>query len=213
MNALLYSPSGGGKTTNATLVAAPRRKKNLLICSDNSSIVLKNFERPNLDIQAVSRVQEFLDAYQTGAAAKKYDNIIVDNLSDLFDMWILELEDSKKYKDMRQAYQLVYQSLKRLTRESTRLDCNTVFTAWSNMTQITRPDGSLAQRLEPKIPSKVLDNIAGLCNVVGYINTREKDGKRIWYYSLKGGPLVMAKDQIACRDWCMPEDLFAEEKA
>jgi hypothetical protein len=39
-NALVYCKSGGGKTVNSTLVAAPKRGKNLLICTDNSSIVL-----------------------------------------------------------------------------------------------------------------------------------------------------------------------------
>ena len=62
-NALLYTQSGGGKTVNSTLVAATKRGKNLLICTDNSSIVLKNFERPNLEIQNVGNVKEFVEAY------------------------------------------------------------------------------------------------------------------------------------------------------
>ena len=58
-NALLYTQSGGGKTVNSTLVAAPKRKKNLLICTDNSSIVLKNFDRKNLTVQNVGTVKDF----------------------------------------------------------------------------------------------------------------------------------------------------------
>lgn len=212
MNALIYTQSGGGKTVNSTLVAAPTRKKNLLICTDNSHIVLHNFERPNLDIKPVTTVKEFYEAYEQGYQSKKYDNIVVDNLSDLFDMWILELDESEKFKDMRQAYQLVYQSLKRLSRESTRLDCNTVFTAWANQSTVTMGDGTQGIRLEPKIPAKVLDNVAGLCNVVAYINTTQKDGKTIWYYVMKGSPTLMAKDQIACREICMPQDLFIPKK-
>ena len=212
-NALIYTQSGGGKTVNSTLASAPKRGKNLLICTDNSSIVLQNFERPNLDIYNVSNVKEFVDAYRTGYESKKYDNIIPDNLSDLIDMWLLELDDSGKFKDFRQAYQLVYQSLKRLSRESTTLDCNTIFTAWSDNIEITLPSGEIATRLQPKIPAKILDNICGLMNVVAYINTAiDKDGNKRWYYVTEGKPTLMAKDQIACRKSCMPEDIFSAPK-
>ena len=208
-NALIFTQSGGGKTVNSTLVAAPKRKKNLLICTDNSSIVLKNFDRSNLMIQNVGTVKDFVDAYQEGYQSKKYDNIILDNLSDLIDMWLLELDASGKFKDFRQAYQLVYQSLKRLTRESTTLDCNTIFTAWSDTVEITLATGEVATRLQPKIPSKILDNICGLMNVVAYINTvTDKDGNKRWYYVTEGKPTLIAKDQIACRKSCMPEDIF-----
>ena len=208
-NALIFTQSGGGKTVNSTLVAAPNRKKNLLICTDNSSIVLNNFDRANLTIQNVGTVKDFVDAYQEGYQSKKYDNIILDNLSDLIDMWLLELDASGKFKDFRQAYQLVYQSLKRLTRESTTLDCNTIFTAWSDNVEIALPNGEVAVRTQPKIPAKILDNVCGLMNVVAYINTAtDKDGNKRWYYVTEGKPTLIAKDQIACRKSCMPEDIF-----
>ena len=214
-NALVYTQSGGGKTVNSTLVAATNRKKNLLICSDNSSIVLKNFDRKNLTIQNVGTVKDFIEAYQAGYQSKQYDNIILDNLSDLIDMWLLELEASGKFKDFRQAYQLVYQSLKRLSRESALLDCNTIFTAWSDNMEITLPTGEIAVRLQPKIPAKILDNVCGLMNVVAYINTGvDAEGNKRWYYVTEGKPTLMAKDQIGCRKSCMPEDIFnaAERK-
>ena len=208
-NALIYTQSGVGKTVNSTLVAAPKRKKNLLICSDNSSIVLKNFDRQNLTIQNVGTVKDFVEAYQAGYNSKQYDNIILDNLSDLIDMWLLELDASGKFKDFRQAYQLVYQSLKRLSRESAMLDCNTIFTCWSDNMEITLPTGEVAVRLQPKIPPKILDNVCGLMNVVAYINTAtDADGNKRWYYVTEGKPTLVAKDQIACRKSCMPEDLF-----
>ncbi len=213
-NALIYCKSGGGKTVNSTLVAATNRKKNLLICTDNSSIVLKNFDRPNLVIQNVGSVKEFVDAYRTGYESKQYDNIILDNLSDLIDMWLLELDASGKFKDFRQAYQLVYQSLKRLSRESTTLDCNTIFTAWCDMVDYPLPTGEVVNRLQPKLPPKILDNICGLMNVVGYINTAtDKDGQKRWYYVTEESATLYAKDQIACRKNCMPQDVFTVANA
>lgn len=219
-NALIYCQSGGGKTVNSTLVKVGKRGKNLLLCSDNSQVVLNNFERPNLDIQII---EHWLDTdYSTGKAqnnfnkqfeeaiaSQKYDTIIIDNVSDLFDMAILEMDDSGRYKDMRQAYQLVYQNLKRLVRIAGQVDCNVIFTAWRETEEITLPDGQRAMCIRPKLPMKILDNFLGLCNIVGYINTAEKNGEKRWYYHLEGSPTLHAKDQLHCRKTCLPEDLFS----
>lgn len=208
-NALLYTHSGGGKTVNSTLVPATERGKNLLICTDNSSIVLKNFERPNLEIQNVATVKEFFEEYRKGYESQKYDNIILDNLSDLIDMWLLELDESGKFKDFRQAYQLVYQQVKRLARDSGKLDCNVIFTAWSDIEEETLPTGEVIMRTKPQLPDKIRDNVCGHINVVAYICTgQDKGGNKRWYYVTENRDNLMAKDQIGCRKICMPEDLF-----
>ncbi len=218
-NALIYCQSGGGKTTNSTLVKVGKRGRNLLLCSDNSQVVLNNFERPNLDIQIIEnwmdkspdgRTQEnFNKQFEDAIASQKYDTIIVDNVSDLFDMAILEMDASGRYKDMRQAYQLVYQNLKRLVRTAGQVDCNVIFTAWHNTDEIALPDGTRATRTSPKLPMKILDNFLGLCNIVAYINTAEKNGEKRWYYHLEGSPTLYAKDQLHCRKSCLPEDIFS----
>lgn len=226
-NALIYAPSGGGKTVNSTLVKAPNRGKNLLLCSDNSNIVLRNFERVNLDQQTI---EHWMDTDKTGrpqvnlikqfdAAVEsgKYDNIIVDNVSDIFDMAILEMDESGRYKDMRQAYQTVYQGLKRLVRKAGQLDCNVIFTAWHEVDEIVTGSGEVKQRVKPKLPMKILDNFLGLCNVVAYVNSTEVDSKgnpipKRWFYVLSGSQTMYAKDQIHCRKACKPENIFEEEK-
>ncbi len=222
MNALVYAPSGGGKTVNSTLVAAPNRGRNLLMCSDNSQVVLNNFQRKNLDILVVKRwvkeqknpndAEYFAALFDKAVESKKYDNIIVDNLSDMFDMAIIELADISTSRDRRQDYQLVYQELKRLVRKAGQLDCNVIFTAWHDMTEITLPSGEKAVRLSPKLPAKILDNICGLCNIVAYIQTAEKDGQKLWFYRLEGNELLYAKDQLYCRKACKPEDLFIKRE-
>ena len=219
MNGLIYGPSGAGKTVNSTLV---KGKRNILLCSDNSYIVLTNFKRENLDIEVVEHWLDkdklgnsqtcFIQQFEKAVESKKYDNVIVDNISDIFDMAILELDDSGRFKDMRQAYMLVYQELKRLARKAAQVDCNVLFTAWTDLQEIMLSDGSKAIRTQPKLPNKILDNFLGLTQVVAYINTAEKDGKKAWYYVLEGRPTLYAKDQIHCRKSCMPEDIFYGNK-
>lgn len=205
INAIIYGASGSGKTVNSTLV----KGKTLLVCTDNSSIVLRNFERPELEIVNVSCVKEFLDAYRNGYKSKKYENIILDNLSDFFDLYVLEMDASGKYKDMRQAYLIIYQNLKRLTRESTSCGCNTIFTAWHDSFEVTQNDGTKIMRIQPKIPMKILDNICGLANIVAYVTTKKDEkGNKHWYYITEGSKQLLAKDQLMCRKFCKPEELF-----
>lgn len=203
MNALIFAPSGGGKTVNSTRVATRSRGRNLLICTDNSYVVLQNFPRKNLDILPVGTSEDFVKGYEDAIDSKKYDNIILDNLSDLFDMWILEL--SPQTKDVRQAYQYVYQHIKMLTRKSTMADVDTIFTAWTDTMEFTDTNGEKKQRLQPKLPYKILDNVCGLMNVVAYCY---KNANGDYMFHSEGAPTLMAKDQIACRVDIEPEKIF-----
>lgn len=218
MNALIYGPSGAGKTVNSTSVRAEKRKKNLLLCSDNSHVVLNNFKRDNLTIEVIEHWLDkdnignpqvcFIQQFEKAVDSKQYDNIIVDNISDLFDLAILEYDACGRVKDPRQYYQMVYQELKRLARKAAQVDCNVIFTAWTDLQEINLPDGTKTVRTQPKLPNKILDNFLGLTQIVAYVNTADKDGKKAWYYTLEGRPTMYAKDQILCRKSCLPEDLF-----
>lgn len=222
MNSLIYAPSGGGKTVCSTLTIAPNRGKNKLLCSDNSHIVLNNaaFKRPNLDIEVVEhwlnkdpdgtdRSSYFIKQFEDAVDSQLYDNIIVDNISDIFDMAILDFDADGKIKDARQYYQIVYQALKRLARKAANVDCNIIFTAWTDLQQITLHTGEATTRIQPKLPNKILDNFLGLTQIVAYLTTaNDKNGNKRWYYHLEGSPTLYAKDQAFNRKSCMPENLF-----
>lgn len=217
MVGLIYCRSGGGKTVNSTRVNG---KKNLLLCSDNSSIVLNNFPRANLTVRIITHCEregtddpQFFMAMAEKAAEEGYDNIIIDNLSDLFDMWILERDEKNISKDKRQDYQFVYNQLKRLTRKAGLFKCNVIFTAWEEHRERTNPDGSKYIHTCPKIPDKILDNICGLCNVVGYVtHAPDKSGNEVYAYMLRPTKEYLVKDQLYNRAFCKPENIFEEDK-
>ena len=207
--AMIVGESGAGKTVNATLARTPKRIK--LICTDNSSIVLQNFDRPNVDIENVSTVDAFMDAFHKSTEDSNYSLIVVDNLSDYFDLAILEMEASGDFKDMRKAYAVLYSQIKRLVREATAVNCNVIFTAWQDIVEITLPTGEHIQRVQPKLPGKILNNVCGLMNVIAHVQTAMDGDTKRWFYVTAGSPALLAKDQLYCRKSCLPEDIFIKE--
>ncbi len=224
-NAIIYGKSGSGKTVQLARISAPKKKKNLLLCSDNSSIVLDLFPeiKKNVDIQIVNkwlnkdesgREQEcYLTQFEKAVESGKYDVIITDNLSDLFNMAILELDESRYgSKDRRQNYSVIYDAIKRLIRKAGQLDCHTAFSCWESQEEVILSDGSVGQRLQPKIPKKILDDVVGLCNIVGRVAYAEKDGKGDYFFDFRSSDRVYGKNQYSGKKNCMPEDLFKKQE-
>lgn len=214
--ALTFCPSGGGKTYNA--LQLPGQK--IMLSSDCSY----NFAATgvkDLDIVDITRWLPDKDGKELcfreqfdAAVARHPEHIIIDNLSDLIDMAVLELIASDgASKDNRQSYQAVYMAIRRLTREANHVGCNVLYTAWETVEDITQPDGTVVQRFTPKLPRKITDNVCGLCNIVGRVSMHAQDGKRAWYYNLTPSNALMAKDQVWGRPICSPAGLFTPPKS
>lgn len=203
--AMLYSAPGGGKTINATLIPG----KTLLLCSDNSSIVLRNFERPDLTVKEIASFAEYVNAFEEATKQKKYDNIITDCLTDLIDAFVVECRENNTFGDIRQAYLTIYNKVKFLVRKAAYCGTNCIYTCWEDSEEVCLPTGEIATRLSPMLPAKIKQQVCGLCNIIGYVTSaNDKNGNRRWFYITEGGPTLMAKDQIYCRKSCMPEKLF-----
>ena len=206
----LYGQPGSGKTVNATRLPG----KSLLISSDNSALVLKNFERPNLTIKEAKNFKDFVDDFEAATASKQYDNIIVDCLTDLIDAYIVEIRENGFSGDIRQHYLAIYTKVKFLVRKAAFCDTNVVFNCWEDVEVVTLPSGEMVNRVSPMLPTKVKQQVCGLCNIVAYVTSAtDKQGSKQWYYITEGKPTVMAKDQLFLRKSCMPEDAFTAPEA
>ena len=203
--AILYGAPGSGKTINATRLPG----KTLLLSSDNSALVLKNFGRPNLTIKEVANFKEFVDEFEMATSAEHYDNIIVDCLTDLIDAYIVEIREKGFSGDIRQHYLAIYTKVKFLVRKAAFCDTNCVFNCWEDTETVTLDTGEVANRVSPMLPAKIKQQVCGLCNIVAYVTSAVVKGERQWYFATEGTPLRMAKDQLYLRKSCLPEDLFA----
>lgn len=211
--AMIWGSPGSGKTVAAT---APKKEKILLLCSDNSSVVLNMFDRKNVTIE---RVEHWLDQgdgnyfskqFEDALASGKYTLIVVDNLTDIKEMALLEIDAEGKIKDIRQVYQAVYMAIKRLTRLAANAKCHVTFTAWDDGEEITKNDGSLALRMSPNLPAKIRPQVIGLCNIVGQMaKAKDNAGEMRWFLITEDSETRYGcKDQLYGRKSCMPENLF-----
>jgi len=208
--AIIYGAPGTGKTINTTRIPG----KTLLLSSDNSASVLKNFERPDLTIKEVKNFKEFIDGFEAATTSKQYDNIIVDCLTDLIDAYIVEIRENGFSGDIRQHYLAIYTKVKFLVRKAAFCETNCIFNCWEDIEQVTLNSGEIVNRVSPMLPAKIKQQVCGLCNVVGRVSSAiDKQGDRQWYFSTEAGrETVMAKDQLFLRKSCLPESLFTEAK-
>ena len=203
-NACVYGPPGAGKTINSTRIPG----KNLLLSSDNSALVLRNFDRPNLTITRIETFKDFENAFTEATKTKQYDTIIVDCLTDILDAHIVDVRMKGFSGDIRQHYLDMYTRVKHLVRKAANCETNVVFNCWEDMFEKSLPSGEIVNYIAPAIPAKIRNNVCGLCNFVAYVSSAVKDGTRQWYFVLEGNDSLMAKDQIFMRKACVPENLF-----
>ena len=203
--AIIYGAPGTGKTVNSTLVPG----KTLLLSSDNSAVVLNNFKRDDLTIKAVATFKDYLEEFEKATTSKQYDTIITDCLTDIIDGFIVECRESKAFNDIRQAYMLVYTKVKALARKAAYCGTDCIFNCWEDVEEITTPSGEIKNRLSPMLPSKIKQQVCGLCNVIAYVTTAtDKDGNKRWYYVTEARDTLMVKDQLGCAKSLMPENIF-----
>lgn len=212
--AMIWGSPGSGKTVAAT---APAKEKICHLCSDNSAVVLNMFKRPNV---TPVRVEHWLDPgdgksyfskqFEDALNSGKYTLIVVDNLTDIKEMALLEIEEQGRIKDIRQVYQAVYQAIKRLTRMAANAKCHVTFTAWDDAEEITKSDGTPALRQSPNLPPKIRPQVLGLCNIVGQMaKVKDKSGTMRWFLITEDSETRYGcKDQLHGRKSIMPENLF-----
>lgn len=219
---LIYGQAGAGKTVNSCRVNTRKRGKNVLLNSDYSNVVLNNFDeiKKTTDIIEIKHWVEkdlkgvaqdnFINQFKEVANSNKYDCIIVDNLTDLFDMAVNEMAEFPKH-DGRHDYLVIYQQMKRLVRLANQVDCNVLFTAWELVDDVPLATGELVKRVRPQLQAKIVDQIVGLSQVVGRVCHTE-NGQ--YFYDYRGSVSMYAKDQLFLRQLGKPENIFdgKEEK-
>jgi phage nucleotide-binding protein len=224
--ALLYCKAGVGKSTALGLISE-RTEGNMLVLDIDRTImrtlakqeIVKNTKRvlveqvENRGRNDAAGIKGTFAAWtdtlhEITPAFLKENNITtvaVDNISELERCILSDLGAQGKNKGVPAMadYQYMQFNLVNSLRYMKSWGVNVVWTAWETAEAFTHPDGSQYTRLMPKISAKILDNICGLCDVVGWIGVN-KDGEHM--ILLKPTQNIYAKNQVDCRDTCKVED-------
>lgn len=217
---LIYANPGMGKTYALGYLPG----KTLIIDIDQSSSTLQ--DHPNNENITVWRLdssnmwQEWLDVTKElvknkNKYAEEFDNIAVDNLSELFKA---QLEDlGKQGKNSGVPSQANYQQSDFMNLRSLRglksIGIRLVLTAWESTDQYTDQSGQSFSRSMPDIREKIINNYLGLCDVVGrLIVSTDKDGNEKRGFILQPTVSTYAKNRLDTRQGCKVEELVNTQK-
>ncbi|MBU5439470.1 AAA family ATPase [Tissierella sp. MSJ-40] len=208
---LIYGPPGMGKTSSLKYLPG----KTLVLDVDRTSKVLKG--EKNIDIAEVDNINTWehwerliVDLFENYKG--KYNNIAVDNISELERCLLSDL--GSKGKNMGVPSQGNYQQMQFRLVNSLRymknLDANIIMTAWEFTDLYTTADGQQFNRSYPQLNGKILNNVSGLCDMVGKLAIN-KDGER--GFILAPTNSYFAKNQLDDRKHCLQSELILEGDA
>lgn len=211
---LIYGQQGSGKTSSIKYLPG----KTLVIDIDKSSKVLAGendidilqIDTSNIWDDWMNVVREIL---KNKIDVSGYDNIVVDNVTELFRSSLEDL--GKNGKESQQGvpamsdYQKVDFMLLRSLRGLNSLNKRIVFTAWEVSDLWTHESGQSFNRSMPEIRKSINNNFMGLCDVIAKITSKEnKDGEVIKGFVLQPSESVMAKNRLDSRKGCLQKELF-----
>ena len=216
--ALLYCAPGVGKSTAIGLIAEASDGNTLVLDVDRTisrtlakKEVVKNTDKIlTVQIDNIKTYQNWSDTLvelgQNGFLAKNnIKTVAVDNISELERCILSDLGSQGKNKGVpaQADYQYMQFKLVNSLRYMKQLGVNIVWTAWETIESFTNTDGTQYSRRYPKISTKIMDNICGLCDIVGKILVN-KDGDHV--IMLSATLNTYAKNQIDDRKDCLVSD-------
>ena len=143
-------------------------------------------------------------------ASCPYENVCLDSLSELERAILARLASANSIgTPTQQDYGKANNLFMNTCRLFRNINANIFFTAWEQYTEVIAPSGEKYSRIEPMIRDKNMNNVVGLCDIVGrlYVD-RETEERRVW---LEARPNVIAKDRIYKRRMCDFGDVIPAE--
>ena len=217
---LAYCAPGVGKSTFLGIVGEQSQGKTLILDIDRTFVptmskneVVHDFER--IEVWQVDNINTWEDwqakldklSELKDAGKLDYENICVDNISALERCILSDLGSKGKNKGVpaQADYQYMQFKLVNSLRFLKSLEVNIFLTAWEITEQFQNPDGSYYSRNYPRCSAKIVDNICGLCDVVGKISTNKEGVRGI---ILEATQNTYAKNQRDTRKFCLVEDFM-----
>lgn len=222
--ALLYCPPGVGKSTAIGLIAQASKGNTLVLDVDRTmertiakkEIVKDSSRMFTVKIDNINTFDDWSNVLKELGAMKEsgkldFENIAVDNISELERCILSDLGSKGKNRGVpaQADYQYMQFKLVNSLRYMKTFGVNIIWTAWEDVRSIVSPDGTSYSQIIPKMSAKIVDNICGLCDVVGNIRIN-KDKEHM--VLLEATQNIYAKNQIDDRKFCKVEDFTKFER-
>lgn len=204
---LLYAPPGTGKTHTINFLEG----KTLYVSIDKTEYPLKGNENIDImDFDTHNSWEEWkeLIKWLSNNDLSKYDNLVFDNVSELFRSMLGNL--GREGKNNRVPEMQHYQQIDFLIIDSLRfinsLNKRVVYLAWEMTDEFRTEGGQIFNRTFPDIRNKILNNFMGLTQVTAKLAFNQKSGKR--GFILYPSNSTYAKNQLSSDKFCLQEDIF-----
>lgn len=218
--ALLYCAPGVGKSTAIGVIAENSKGNTLVldidrtisrtlskgeVVKDTSRVLIEQIDNIKTFEAWTNTLKELGENDGQFLKDKNITTVAVDNISELERCILSDLGAQGKNKGVPAMadYQYMQFKLVNSLRYMKSWGVNIVWTAWETIEDFTHPDGTRYSRLYPKISNKILDNICGLCDIVGRIMIN-KDGDH--GILLSATQNIYAKNQVDDRKGCLVQD-------
>lgn len=217
---LVYCAPGVGKSTFLGLIGEKSAGKTLVLDIDRTFIptmskneVVHDFDR--IEVTQIDNIETWDSWTDTLKILKElkdngelhFENICVDNLSELERCILSDLGSKGKNKGVpaQADYQYMQFKLVNSLRFLKSLEVNVYITAWETTETFQNPDGSSYSRVYPKMSAKIVDNICGLCDVVGRVIVNKEGARGLL---MEASQNVYAKNQRDSRKVCKVEEFL-----
>lgn len=204
---MLYAKPGVGKTSSVKYL----KGKTLILDMDDSSKVLAGLE--NVDVISFDRVHpdKFITEFikEASELIKKYDNLVIDNISSFERDWFVEKGRNSKNgisNEIQDYSQWTNYFARIMTTIYMMKDINILVTAWETQREITTEKGQIFNQYAPAVRENVRDGLLGLTDIVGrMIINPETSGRGV---ILEGNDGIYAKNRLDSRKASSIEELF-----
>ena len=217
---LAYCAPGVGKSTFIGLIGEKSKGKTLVLDIDRTFVptmskdeVVHDFDR--IEVMPIDNIETW-DSWTNALKSLKdvkdaggfdFENICVDNISELERCILSDLGSKGKNRGVpaQADYQYMQFKLVNSLRFLKSLGVNVYLTAWETTETFQNPDGSSYSRVYPKMSAKIVDNICGLCDVVGRIIVNKEGARGLL---MEASQNVYAKNQRDTRKVCKVEEFL-----